>query len=156
MGMKNWSPMEMLGAAAILSVTMIGIVWFVAMRAPVDQWDMPILQFVSGTEYNIGEQGQVITEARYLNGSSALQACNFTIWYPDKTPFQMDVGGTLSASGNQYVNFTVPNMTGVYEYQAQCVYDNGKFGVISKSFHVSEFQNDTSTKLNRVRAVIEG
>jgi uncharacterized protein YfaS (alpha-2-macroglobulin family) len=139
----------------VLTVGALAVmVFFIAVRSgPTDVWDIPALQFVSGTEYNIGEQGQVITEARYLNGTSALQNCTFAIWYPAKTLFA-DGNGTLSTSGNQYLAFIVPNATGVYEYQAQCTYDNGRFGVISKSFHVSEFQNDTSTKLNRVRAVM--
>lgn len=129
------------------------VLFFIATRGPTETWDIPVLQFVSGTEYNVGEQGQVITEARYLNGTSALQNCTFAIWYPDKVLFMTGIGAN-STSGNQYINFTTPNATGVYEYQAQCTFDNGRFGVLSKSFHVSEFQNDTSTKLNRVKAVI--
>jgi len=138
---------------AVVMVTAAIAIFFIATRGPTDTWDIPILQFVSGTEYNVGEVGQVITEARYLNGTSALQNCSFTIWYPDKTLFMTDLG-VNSTSGNQYINFTTPNATGVYEYQAQCNLDNGRFGVLSKSFHVSEFQNDTSVKLNRVKAVI--
>lgn len=154
--MADEYPMWQTVLIIIGAVLVVGAVsWVIEWRTQVGTWDVPVLQFVSGTEYNVGEFGQVITEARYLNGSSALQACNFTIWYPDKLPFVVVVG-VSSVSGNQYMNFTVPNLTGVYEYQAQCLYDNGKFGVVSKSFHVSEFQNDTSTKLNRVKAVIEG
>lgn len=140
---------------AMVAIALLGMMWVIRETAPVDQWDIPVLQFVSGTEYNIGEAGQVITEARYLNGSSALQSCNFTVWYPDKSVFIVASGG-VSASGNQYINFTVPARTGIYEYQAQCVYDNAKLGVISKSFHVSEFQNETTQRLNKTRAVIAG
>jgi hypothetical protein len=109
----------------------------------------PTLVFVSGTEYNIGEAGQVIVEARYKNGSSALVGlCLMTIWYPDKSLF-LTQNALVESNGNQYVNFTVPNMTGVYEYQSNC-----SIGVVSKSFHVSEFQNETTEKLlRRIKAV---
>jgi hypothetical protein len=92
-----------------------------------------------------------ITEMKF----EAAGGCDFTIWYPDKTVF-LSERGNLSAGGGEYVKFTVPNVTGVYEYQAQCELQTGGLGVVSKSFHVSEFQNDTSVKLNRVKAVIEG
>ena len=86
------------------------------------------------------------------NGTST--ACNITVWYPDKSVFINATNSTAAPSENQYIDFTVPNSTGIYEYQAVCTLAGNKTGVISKSFHVSEFQNDTSTKLNRIRAVM--
>jgi len=116
--------------------------------------DVPVMQFVSGTEYNIGEAGQVIVEARFSNGTSALLLpCNFSVLYPDKSVFLVQ-NGTNGPNGNQYVMFIVPNVTGVYEYQADCLLVMGKNSVVSKSFHVSEFQNETSTTLHRIKAVI--
>jgi hypothetical protein len=147
---------KVVGIVVLMVVTILGLGFAIdKLAGPVNTWDFgPQLQFVSGTEYNIGEQGQVIAEARYANGTSALVNCSFSIWYPDKLPFIISELGNLSVSGASYVGFTVPNSTGVYEYQAQCDMEGAKTGVISKSFHVSEFQNDTSTKLNRVRAVM--
>jgi len=116
--------------------------------------DIPVMQFVSGTEYNVGEAGQVIIEARFENGSSALlYPCVFSIVYPNKLTFLVQ-NGTTGSNGNQYVMFTVPNVTGVYEYQANCTLVTGNQGVISKSFHVSEFQNATNVLLHRVNAEI--
>ena len=64
--------------------------------------------FVSGTEYNVGEQGQVIVEARFLNGSSAINgACNLTVWYPDKSVY-LSVPSISSASGAEYTGFVIP------------------------------------------------
>ena len=60
----------------------------------------------------------------------------------------------VESDGNQYVNFTIPNVTGVYEYQASCLLTNGFFGTVSKSFHVSEFQNETLSKLRHIKAVM--
>lgn len=116
--------------------------------------DIPVMSFISGTEYNVDEAGQVIVEARYATGMSALDGpCTIFIWYPNKTLF-LEANGTAGPNGNQYIEFIVPNLTGVYEYQANCSLEGNRRGVISKSFHVSEFQNDTLTKLSRIRAVI--
>jgi hypothetical protein len=115
--------------------------------------DTGFVSFVSGTEYNIGEAGQVIAEVRRQDGSQVLTTnCSFLVWYPNKTQF-LQQGGVVAPSGNWYVNFTVPPVTGVYEYQANCTWP-GHSSVASKSFHVSEFQNETLTKLRRIRAEI--
>lgn len=135
----------------VMVLSVVGIFVYLQRQVVLDQG--PILQFVSGTEYMPGEAGQIIVEARYINGSSALTTCDLLCWYPDKTVF-LNMVGNVSSSGNIYVEFVVPNVTGVYEYQAQCNYTNGKNGIISKSFHVSEFQNDIYTKLNRIKAVM--
>ena len=106
---------------------------------------------------DIALTGVKLYESASVNGSggNATQtACNMTVWYPDKSVFINATNASMSASGNQYIGFVVPNATGVYEYQADCALEGNRTGIISKSFHVSEFQNDTSTKLNRVRAVM--
>ena len=128
----------------VLAVVVIGFVAY-SMFNKAGSLEEPVLQFVSGTEYVSGELGQVIVEARFLNGSSALGSCTLLSWYPDKSLF-FSVGGNLSVSGNVYTEFVVANVTGVYEYQAQCTYTNGKNGTISKSFHVSAFQNNVTAR----------
>jgi len=141
-----------IGTVVVIVCLVTGIWWYVGQTWR-PSFDVPTMQFVSGTEYNIGEAGQVIVEARFANGTAAFaSACSFSVWYPDKSVFMVQ-NGTTGPNGNQYVAFTIPNMTGVYEYQASCPLVTGKTGVISKSFHVSEFQNMTTERLNRIRAV---
>jgi len=136
-------------------LVIVGALAFVVLFAkPGEKWPFPVVQFVSGTEYNIGEAGQVIVEARFVNGSSAfVGSCLLSVWYPDKSLF-VSQNGTTGSNGNQYIEFTVPDVTGVYEYQADCPLVTGD-GVVSKSFHVSEFQNETTVKLlRRIKAVV--
>jgi uncharacterized protein YfaS (alpha-2-macroglobulin family) len=111
-----------------------------------------MMQFVSGTEYNIGDAGQVIVEIRDVNSNTLNANCSMLVWYPDKSVF-LQQGAVLSATGNYFINFTVPNVTGIFEYQANCT-RNEKSYVTSKSFHVSEFQNATTARLNRIKAGI--
>lgn len=63
--------------------------------------------------------------------------CLIDIWYPNKTMFYEGYAIVGSDSENGYVNFTVPSIDGVYEYQARC-YVDGKEYVSSKSFHVTK------------------
>jgi hypothetical protein len=141
-----------IGTVMVIVCFVVGIWWYVNQTWR-PSFEVPVMSFVSGTEYNIGEAGQVIVEARFANGTSALSGtCGMAIWYPDKLVFMMQ-NGTTGPNGNQYVNFTIPNKTGVYEYQAVCPLVTNINGTISKSFHVSEFQNFTTERLNRIRAV---
>ena len=138
----------------LFGICFAAIYFFAPDISPVEEdvGDQGTLRFVSGTEYNIGEAGQVIAEVRKNDGSPIPGTnCSFTVWYPDKTQFLQQYGAT-GPSGNQYVNFTIPGITGVYEYQANCSWNPGKTSIASKSFHVSEFQNETLTKLRRIRA----
>jgi hypothetical protein len=138
-------------AVLFVALLVVGL-WYVDHRAVVSKG--PVLAFVSGTEYNVGERGQVIVEARFNNGSSAIASnCTIKVWYPDKSLFLSELS-FLSTADNQFIEFVVPNMTGVYEYQATCPLSVGSNNTVSKSFHVSEFQNETLTNLRRVRAVM--
>ena len=96
------------------------------------------MAFVSGTEYVPEQAGQVIVEVRrQRTGESLANACNISVWYPDKTQFLSPSAATFDAgTGNAYVNFTVPSVEGIYEYQAKCAVANETL-VASKSFHVS-------------------
>jgi len=136
-------------------VIVVGITGYVAIGGLMSQHPVaePTMQFVSGTEYNIGEKGQVIVEIRDIAGNPAQSNCTVSVWYPDKSIFLSDAVTVISASGNSYIDFIVPNMTGVYEYQANCT-AVGKQMIMSKSFHVSEFQNETWVTLHRIKAVI--
>jgi hypothetical protein len=93
--------------------------------------------FVSGTEYRWGETGQIIVEVRDRNGNPVQSGCNASIYYPNKTAYISNYSMVSSgASGNSYMSFTVPNVTGIFEYQAKCV-AMGRLQVASKSFHVN-------------------
>lgn len=161
-GLMHMSEQEMKGKVWKFSLVVVVMacfmyaVWFMPdhFQKPPDaivseQWT---LRFVSGTEYNVGEAGQVIVEVRNQAGSSVATNCTMSVWYPDKSLFLSQLGQP-SATGNQYVNFTIPAVTGVYEYQANCTLPGNRDAVVSKSFHVSEFQNETLTKLRRIKAV---
>ena len=151
--MENASAIMGVAGIIVVTVCLMGGIWWYASQTWRPSFDVPVMQFVSGTEYNIGEAAQVIVEARFANGTAAFSgACDFSVWYPDKTLFMTQSGAT-GPNGNQYVNFTVPNQTGVFEYQAVCPLVTNINGTISKSFHVSEFQNMTTERLNRIRAV---
>ena len=166
-------PYLILGGVILLGVFLV--------RAPAVE-GVESFSFVSGTEYNVGEAGQIVVEARYPSGLSAFNispmdlnmsvylsfgnesvvfsnvtgfpsACRIKAWYPDKSLF-LEVLANESSSGNQFTSFVVPNVTGVYEYQAICNLNGMRLGVISKSFHVSEFQNESSSLFRRPRAEI--
>jgi hypothetical protein len=137
------------GMAVIFVFTVVlvgGLMWWHERYSFVPSFEEfePVVGFVSGTEYVPGQDGQVIVEARYANGTSALDVCSMTVWYPDKSVFFV-ANGTIGANGNEYVNFIVPDIDGVYEYQAICILQGGKIGTASKSFHVSS---------ERIQAVI--
>jgi hypothetical protein len=95
------------------------------------------MTFVSGTEYRPGQEGQVIVEIRDKAGLSVQSNCTASVWYPDKTVFIDVENMSIVASGNSFINFTVPGIEGVYEYQANCT-AKGKTAVLSKSFHVTK------------------
>jgi hypothetical protein len=81
------------------------------------------IKFISGTEYQQGEPGQVIV--RVVNAWGVpinADWCNVTIYYPDKTVFvnnqPMTKGG---APGSWYYQFTTPyDQIGVFEEYVVC------------------------------------
>jgi hypothetical protein len=103
------------------------------------------LQFVSGTEYFPGQEGQVAVMIVDSSGSTvtADYNCSYDVLYPDKTTFVSGNFSALSSLATYYTNFTVPDVDGVYEYGAECV-KGGKTAVAGKSFHVTQ---------KRIRAV---
>lgn len=96
------------------------------------------LSIVSKTEYVPLDEGQVISEFRNLLTRQPINAtCYASILYPNKTAFITDQNMQFqSGPGTHYINFSVPNVEGVYEYQARCEY-NGINYTTSKAFHVS-------------------
>jgi len=108
------------------------------------------LVFVSGTEYQQGEVGQVIVKVQNVFGNPiTADWCNVTIYYPDKSLFvnnqSMTQGG---APGSWYYTFVTPyTQIGVYEAYVQCQVTlpaGARILGASKAFHVSQ----TLTMLN--------
>ena len=74
-----------------------------------------------------------------INGTAILPGvpCNASVWYPDKTLFIDRERMLLGTNGNGFINFTVPSIDGVYEYQSSCSI-GAKDLIASKSFHVTK------------------
>jgi hypothetical protein len=99
--------------------------------------ESPILTIVSKTEYVPGDEGQVIASLRDKNFSNIVNAsCDAVTLYPNKSVF-FTQSMVLNQIGNYFVNFTVPRLDGVYEYEVNCSW-NGRDVASSSSFHVSK------------------
>jgi len=108
------------------------------------------VKFISGTEYQQGEVGQVIVRVVNAWGMPiTADYCNVTVYYPDKTVFidnqPMTQGG---APGSWYYIFTTPfTHIGVYEEYVVCKVTlpaGPRLIGAGSSFHVSQ----TLTMLN--------
>jgi hypothetical protein len=103
-----------------------------------------IIYMVSHSLYKSGEQGQIITRLLNFRGEPiSANYCRAYISYPNKTMF---VDGSLMTSnivqGTYYYEFTTPDITGVYEYQALCNYGSpDKNRTAMSSFQVSPALN---------------
>lgn len=120
-------------------ILIVALVWFLfSMLRPVSA----SLSMVSGTEYISGEEGQVIARIADRNGrpiSGAL--CNATILFPEKSFFMLEREmSQAQTSGNYFVTFTVPAITGIYEYNVDCLVGDDLI-TTSRSFHVSPAYN---------------
>ena len=102
------------------------------------------VQFISGTEYQIGEVGETIVRTVNVWGVPiTANWCNVTIYYPDKTVFvdnqPMTQGG---GAGSWYYKFTTPfTQIGVYEEYVTCgitLPSGTKILGAGSSFHVSQ------------------
>jgi hypothetical protein len=108
------------------------------------------VNFISGTEYQQGEIGQVIVRATDAWGNPiTADWCNTTIYNPDKTVLVNNTAMTQGGSpGSWYYGFTTPfTQIGVYEEYVKCQVTLPA-GVrtlgAGSSFHVSQ----TLTMLN--------
>lgn len=107
------------------------------------QEDGVSINMISGTEYIVGDAGQIIMELRNKNFEAITDAnCSATIQYHNKTIF---LGGDMLGNpetGTYYFNFTVPDAVGVFEYSVDCERGTRHY-ITGKSFHVG---------INRVKA----
>jgi hypothetical protein len=74
-----------------------------------------------------------------INGTAIIPGvpCNASVWYPDKSLFIDRERMLLGTNGNGFIDFVVPSIDGVYEYQSICAVNNKNY-VASKSFHVTK------------------
>lgn len=91
---------------------------------------------------NSSEIAQLVSGSLQCNGMVPGMvvewSCNASVWYPDKTVFIANQTMFPSdLNGNAYIQFTVPNIEGVYEYQSTCQFRN-RTKVASHSFHVTK------------------
>lgn len=85
------------------------------MNKPIQELD------VQGTEYSPGENGTVFIGLNSVYPMTD-SICDISIFYPNKTFFSQNVMTYLNISSNLfYYDFVVPNTTGVYMVQSQCV-----------------------------------
>jgi len=113
------------------------------------------IEFVSGTEYAVGENAQTIVRVTNALGIGlSPDWCNATIWYPNKTVLVLNTSMTSGgASGSYYYNWTAPDVYGIYEQYAECKIQNKIIGN-SKASHVSEALSQINTTDNPVAIVI--
>lgn len=152
--LPGWTQALIFFTLAIFSVWVVVVTFMSVIARPTHTWDIepPVqeddeIQFISGTEYKPGQEGQVIVMIVDVSGDvvTSNYACNFSILYPDKASFVSgNFTNTSSSIGALWTNFTVPQTEGVYEYAATCE-KPGKTVVAAKSFHVTR---------QRIRAVI--
>jgi len=138
-------------ALAIVGIAISGIVFATKYQGYGAQ-----VRFISGTEYQQGETGQVIVRVTDAWGMPiSADYCNVTVYYPDKTVFinnqPMIQGG---APGSYYYTFTTPfTQIGVYEEYVVCgvTLPAGKRSLgAGSSFHVSQ----TLTMLNETASAV--
>lgn len=74
-----------------------------------------------------------------INGTAIIPGvpCNASVWYPDKSLFIDRERMLLGTNGNGFIDFVVPNIDGVYEYQSSCEVGTKNL-IASKSFHVTK------------------
>ena len=123
---------------ALLSFGGLGVYGYSLLSSPATA-DEYRVEFVSKTEYQVGEVGQTIVRLSDKNGIGVVaDYCNVSVWYPDKSAWYtlepMIYGG---ADGSWYLEWTTPDSIGVYEEYAECVKSPKTYGV-SSSFHVSQ------------------
>jgi hypothetical protein len=125
-------------ALTLLALCSVGVAGYSYLTP---QTSMPeyVVKFVSGTEYQVGEDGQTIVRLSDKNGIGVVaDSCNVSIWYPNKTAwYTLEPMVSGGADGSWYLQWTTQNQIGVYEEYAECVKGDKSYGV-SSSFHVSE------------------
>jgi hypothetical protein len=97
------------------------------------------INIISGTEYDVGNMGQLVVEIRDKNFNPINATCFFTIFYPNKNYFVSSGNASgITDVGTYFYTFQVPSVEGVYEYSVSCT-KGAKTYVVGKSFHVRNY-----------------
>lgn len=104
--------------------------------------------FVSGTEYNIGEDATVFLQLLNSSNQPVNNAlCYLKAYYPNKTIFINNSQMTyyIGSDGLYYYDLTVPNATGVYMLSANCnFYNNLTYSPAQQDTFVNSASNTTN------------
>ena len=138
MNRKEWLTVSVQMVVLVVAVLGIGFMVQEYTRRLYSGNGLDQMSFVSGTEYVPGQEGQLAVMITNVTGDMvAMQyICNYTILFPDKVVFMQGDFLMNTSVGTWYVNFTVPQTEGVYEYESGCVKDGMRVAA-AKSFHVS-------------------
>jgi hypothetical protein len=74
----------------------------------------------SATTYFPDETGQFIVRIENAYSQPIPANCTAIILYPDKTAFINGTPMVITPTQNYYINFTIPNVLGIYETEAVC------------------------------------
>jgi hypothetical protein len=106
--------------------------------------------FISGTEYQAGEDGKVAIRLSQ-SGKNALPItnadCDVTILYPNESIFINDTNMTEFGTGIYSYDFTTPYTLGVYTYYTDCLESPNKYYYGMNTFHVFDVNDRTNYTL---------
>lgn len=130
---------------AIIGLSLWGIM---SRDAPVVKEEAWNFQFVSGTEYTPGQDGQLAVIVTNSSGWPITSefTCSYTILYPNKTTFLSGVMAANTSIGTQYVGFVVPDVEGVYEYASSCFFDAPDVVILFGDYELKGDRNMTAAK----------
>lgn len=122
-----------MGLFMFIWLTMITVALFSKTTISLDGTQVNI---VSGTEYEPGETGKIVVEIRDRFSNPLEANCSVTILYPEGSVWVNDDWMNETVIGTYFYDFTVQNITGIYEYSTSCQRGSRNY-VVGKSFHVS-------------------
>jgi len=108
----------------------------------------PVFQFVSATEYQIGDtNGSTIIKLADYRGDKINTTCWEKILYPDKSTYiEWSEMIWHSEYSNYYLNFDIPSVVGIYDQEVRCIVNNKNIS-LGKGFHVSNISNIIQTNI---------
>ena len=119
------------------------------------KYNYAAVSFVSGTEYQMGEQGSTIISVTNAFGDPVtVDWCNETIYYPNGTVWVSNQPMTQTGSaGSYYYYFTTPSVLGNYQQYIECqvhLISGTRIIKARKAFHVSQAEtlaNETASAI---------
>lgn len=98
----------------------------------------PVLSFVSGTEYSPNDEfGGTVVKLSDWKGDGINTDCYLSILFPDKSIYLNWTGMNYQSEySNYYLDWTVPDIEGIYDMEVRCSYNNKNMS-LGKGFHVN-------------------